>query len=120
MNHGITAMMNDNYIKHVENLIDQENIILHQCAELINQKIQLANWPHDIKYAFLIALQENGKSTESYKAYRTIRHLRLDRQLLLYPNIQHPTPFHFRCAERIRADLTRMVKLGSGSYLKLL
>jgi len=119
MNHGVTAMMNEQYIKHVEYLIDHENKILHQCAKLINQKIQLANWPHDIKYSFFLALQEKGKSSESYKAYRTIRHLRLDRELLAYPNLQNPTRLHFRCAERIRADLTRMVKLGAGSYLRI-
>jgi hypothetical protein len=54
-------MMNENYIKHVENFIDQENIVLHQCAELINQKIQLTNWPHDIKYAFCLRFKKKEK-----------------------------------------------------------
>ena len=111
-------MMNEQYIKNIEYFIDHENKILHQCAELINQRIQLANWPHDIKYSFFLAIQEKGKSSESYKAYRTIRHLKIDRQLLTFSNIQNPTAFHFRCAERIRADLPRMVKLGAGSYLR--
>ncbi|KPA15079.1 hypothetical protein MHK_004713, partial [Candidatus Magnetomorum sp. HK-1] len=105
-------MMNEQYIKNIEYLIDHENKILQQCAELINQRIQLANWPIDIKYSFFLALQGKGKNSESYKAYRTIRHLRIDKQLLKYENIQNPTALHFRCAERIRADLTRMVKFG--------
>jgi len=120
MNHGVTIIMNEQYINCIEYLIENENLILHQCAELINQKIQLANWPHDIKYSFFLALQEKGKSSEAYKAHRTIRHLRLNRQLLTYFTPQDPSTLQRRCAERIRADLTRMVKFGAGSYLKSL
>ena len=99
-----------------ENLI-RERRILQQCVYLLKDKIPLSEWPYDVKVAFLLAIRTEGEGREAYKAFSASRHLRLRKRLPDDDIPKHPSPLQYRCSERIRADLSRLVKLGAGSYL---
>ena len=106
------------YSSHqLQQFIAQENTILQECVNLLSQKTPLSEWSRDVLTAFLLAIQP-GEGRESYKAFIIARHLRIDTGLSDTDIPQNPTPFQRRCSERIRADLSRLVKLGAGSYLQ--
>lgn len=116
MKHG-TMKMKKHSRNDLENFIAHENEILEECVGLLNRRIPLSDWPYDVRVAFLLALQAEGEGGEAYKAFSTARHLRIDRQSLGYHVPKNSTAVQRRCSERIRADLSGLVKLGSGSYL---
>ena len=105
------------YSRHqLEQFIVQENIVLRECVDLLERRIPLSDWSHDVRIAFLLAIQP-GEGQEAYKAFNLVRHLRVN-GLLYDEAIPHPpTSLQRRCAERIRADLSRLVRLGAGRYL---
>lgn len=105
------------YDRHqLEQFIAQETTILQACVDLLNLRTPLADWPRDVRVAFLLAIQA-GEGREARKAYMTARHLRIDGQLADDDASPNPTPLQRRCAERIRADLAHLVRLGAGRYL---
>ncbi len=104
-------------ITSVENRIIQEELLLKDCANLLERRVPLADWPREVRAAFLLALHVKGEGREAYKAHRTARHLRLDRESLPGPPDESPTALRRRCAERIRDDLPSLARLGAGSYL---
>lgn len=104
---------------HLEKFIIQENEILQKCVGLLNRRIPLSDWPHEVRVAFLLAIRLKGEGREAYKAFSTARHLRIGRQSPDYDVPENPSPVQRRCSERIRADLPGLVKLGSGSYLQM-
>ena len=110
--------MTTKYNRHqIEEFIVQEQTILQECVDLLNRRTPLADWPHEVRVAFLAAIwSEDGK--EAYKAFSTARHLRLNKQFFDYAIPENLTPLQCRCAERIRANLTKLVRLGAGSYLQ--
>ena len=86
---------------------------------LLNRKIALADWPEDVRTAFLLAIRAGGEGREAAKAFSTARHLRMNRRFSDDDIPSSPTPLQRRCAERLRADLSKLVKLGAGSYLHI-
>ena len=102
---------------HLENLIVQENEILYECVAMLNRKIPLHDWPCEVRAAFLLALGTDGEGREAHKAFIMARHLRIDRQFSDYDVPEKPTSLQRRCSERIRADLSGLVRLGAGSHL---
>ncbi|MDM8552982.1 hypothetical protein QUF72_23080 [Desulfobacterales bacterium HSG2] len=118
MKHGATTMKMKKYSRNdLENFIAHENEILEECVGLLNRRIPLSDWPDDVRVAFLLALQAEGEGREAYKAFSTARHLHIDRQSMGYNVLKNPTSAQRRCSERIRADLSGLVRLGAGSYL---
>jgi predicted NACHT family NTPase len=106
------------YDRHqLEQFISQEHTILQECVDLLDRRIPLSDWSKDVRVAFLLAIQ-SGEGKEAYKAFSTSRHLRINRQFFDYEAPDNPTAFQRRCSERIRADLSRLVRLGAGSYLQ--
>ncbi len=103
--------------KEIEALIAEENDILHKCANLIADSVPIDDWPDEVRIAFTMAIKKMGTSKEAYKAFRTARHLRIDREAFSYPVPKTSTSIQERRAERIRADLPRLVRLGAGKYL---
>ncbi len=103
--------------RHIENQIIQEELLLKDCANLLERRAPLEEWPRDVSAAFLLAIQVKGEGREAYKAHRTARHLRLDRKSIPEAPEENPTPLRRRCAERIRDDLPSLTRLGAGSYL---
>lgn len=101
----------------IEALIGQEDAVLRECADLIKRRVPLKQWPRDTMVSFLLAIQLKGETREAYKAYRTARHLHLDRTRLPLPP-DNVDAIHRRCAERIRSDLPRLVRLGQGKFLQ--
>ncbi|RLC10697.1 MAG: hypothetical protein DRI57_20005 [Deltaproteobacteria bacterium] len=101
---------------HLENLIVQENEILYECVAMLNRKIPLHDWPCEVRAAFLLALRADGEDREAYKAFIMARHLRIGRQFPDY-DVPAPTSLQRRCSERIRADMSGLVRLGAGSHL---
>ena len=108
-----TGLMKENDIEH---LIEIERATLRKCVNLLQNRIPLADWPDDVRTAFLLAVRIKDEKGESYKAFRTARHLRL-KIGNLPDSTKEPTPEARRCAERIRADLVKLVKLGAAEYL---
>jgi hypothetical protein len=106
------------YDRHqLEQFIIQEHTILQECVDLLNRKIPFPEWPEDVRTAFLLALR-TGEGREACKAFSTVRHLRLNKRFPDEDVPENPTPLQRRCAERLRADLAKLVKLGAGSYLQ--
>ncbi len=106
------------YDRHqLEQLIVQEQTILQECVDLLKRRIPLSEWPRDVRVAFLLAIQ-SGEGKEACKAFSTARHLRIYRHFPDDDILENPTSVQRRCSERIRADLSRLVKLGAGSYLQ--
>ncbi len=104
--------------QHIEHQIVREESLLRECADLLKRCTPLTEWPRDVISAFLLALHVEGEGRESYKAHRTARHLRLNRKSIPPCPEKNPTPLQRRCAERIRADLPSLTRLGAGSYLE--
>jgi len=102
---------------HLENLIVQENEILHECVVMLNRKIPICDWSCDVRTAFLLAIRTDGQGEEAHKAFTTARHLHIDRQFPDYEVPEKPTSVQRRGSERIRADLSGLVRLGAGSHL---
>jgi len=102
--------------QELKQFITQENTILQECVSLLSRKAPLAEWSNDVRIAFLLAIQA-GEGKEGYKAFTIARHLRIDREFSDADIPPRPTSFQCRCSERIRADLSHLVKLGAGSYL---
>ncbi len=117
MRHGLTTTMNKYDHHHLENLIVHENEILQECVGMLNRKIPLPDWPYDVRVAFLLSLQADGEGREAHKAFTTARHLCIDRKSLDYDVPENPTSLQRRGSERIRADLSGLVRLGAGSHL---
>jgi hypothetical protein len=103
----------------VEKELALEERMLTAVADLLNRKVELARWPEDVRNVFLLALWKKKcrkGDREAWKAFRTARHLYVDRKRLP-PEPADPTPLQRRLAERVRADLPRLVKLRAGGYL---
>ncbi len=103
----------------VEKDIATEERMLAAVVELLNRKVELSRWPGDVREVFLLALWKRKcrkGDAEAWKAFRTARHLHIDRKRLP-PEPAAPDPLQIRCAERVRADLPRLVKLRGGGYL---
>ncbi len=103
----------------VEKDIATEERVLAAVVELLNRKVELSRWPGDVREVFLLALWKRKcrkGDVEAWKAFRTARHLHIDRRRLP-PEPAAPGPLQIRCAERVRADLPRLVKLRGGGYL---
>ncbi|GAK61468.1 hypothetical protein U27_01369 [Candidatus Vecturithrix granuli] len=103
--------------QQIEQFLVQEQTVLQECVNLLHRKIPLSDWPDNVRAAFLLALQA-GEGREAYKAFSTARHLRLHRRFPDQYLPGKPTPLQRRCAERLRANLSKLVKLGAGSYLE--
>jgi hypothetical protein len=103
--------------QQLENFLVQEQVILRECVRLLKRQVPLEDWPADVRTAFLLAI-EAGEGREAAKAFRTARHLRLARRLADWDVPERPTSLQRRCAERLRADLAKLVKLGAGRYLQ--
>ena len=95
--------------------IREEERILSECVACLEAKAPLSEWPEKVRTAFLGALAEDtvASERECHKAYVMGRHLFRGR-----PG-PAPSPKHARwtVAERIRADLMGIVRLGAGTYL---
>ncbi len=103
--------------KSLEDLILIENRVLNDCVNLLNKKVLLDEWPSEVRHAFLMALQVKEEGREAYKAFRTARHLGIDRHLLMDLGKERRISVQLRCAERIRSDLPRLLKFGAGRYI---
>lgn len=109
-------MTSHNQRHQLEALLRQEHLILQKCVDLLTRQVPLTEWEHDVKVAFLLALAaKEGK--EAYKAFAMARHLRIHTTFPTTDLPDFPRPFQRRCAERIRADLSKLVKLGAGRHL---
>lgn len=102
--------------QQLEQFLVQEQAVLQDCVDLLNRQIPLSDWPDDVRAAFLLAIQ-SGEGREAYKAFSTARHLRLHKRFPDQYLPEKPTSLQLRCAERLRADLSHLVKLGAGTYL---
>ena len=102
----------------LEAFMVREQAILRACIDLLNRKIPLSEWPRDVRVAFLLAIQP-GEGKEGYKAFSAARHLRIHRRFSNDEIPESPTVLQHRCAERLRADLSGLVKLGAGRYLQM-
>ncbi len=118
MRHGYRTIMEPYDRNDLETFIIHENKILEDCIDLINRRIPLADWPRHPRVAFLLAIQ-SGEKREAYKAFSLARHLRIGRRFDGYDVPGKPSPLQRRCAERIRADLPGLIRLGAGSHLKI-
>jgi hypothetical protein len=118
MRHGYRTIMKSYDRNDLETFIIHENKILEDCIDLINQRIPLADWPRDQRVAFLLAIQ-SGEGREGYKAFSLARHLRIGRRFDGYDVPINPSPLQRRRAERIRADLAGLIRLGAGGYLQI-
>ncbi len=102
----------------IEHLIEIERATLRKCVNLLQDRTPLVDWPDDVRNALLLAVRIKDEKGESYKAFRTVRHLRLEIGNLPVLDKEF-TLVERRCAERIRADLIKLVKLGAAEYLDL-
>ena len=105
--------------KTVEKDIALEEKMLAKVVDLLNRKVELAQWLKEERDVFLLALWKKKcrkGDREAWKAFRTARHLHIDRKLLP-PEPAEPPALQLRCAERVRADICRFVKLGVGNYI---
>lgn len=103
----------------IEASISIEETMLEAVVDLLNRKAAFSDWPEDVHDVFLLALliKESRKGDrEAWKAFRTARHLRLERDRLPGEPVD-ASSLKRRCAERVRADLPHLVQLGAGSYL---
>ncbi len=103
--------------QQLEKRIIHEESVLADVVNLLKQRTPLADWPRDVREAFLLAFHVREEGREAYKAYRTARHLRLDRKSIPKISEENPASLQRRCAERIRDDLPSLTRLGAGSYL---
>ncbi len=103
--------------KDLEDLILIESKMLNDCVNLLNNKILLNEWPSEVRHAFLMALQMKREGKEAYKAFRTARHLGIDRHSLMDFGGGKSVSLQPRCAERIRSNLSSLVKFGAGRYI---
>lgn len=103
--------------RDLERFIVQENRILEECVDLINRRVPLSEWPPETRIAFLLALQPRQEG-ETRKAFSMARHLRIDGHFDGLDVPEAPSDLQCRCAERIRADLPGLIRLGAGRYLQ--
>ena len=110
--------MND-LVEKVEKDIALEEKMLAKVVDLLNRKVELAQWPEEERDVFLLALWKKKcrkGDREAWKAFRTARHLHIDRKLLP-PEPADPSSLQLRCTERVRDDICRFVKLRGGNYI---
>ena len=103
----------------VEKDIYLEEKMLANVVELLHRKVELAKWPKEERDVFLLALWKKKcrkGDIEAWKAFRTARHLHIDRKSLpMEPS--DPTSLQLRCAERIRATISlRRRKIGISQF----
>lgn len=72
---------------------EPKTTILQECIDLLNCRIPFADWLHDARVAFLLAIQ-SGEGREARKAYLTARYLRINGRLTDDDVLQTPTPLN--------------------------
>ncbi len=109
---------NDMLLNTVEEHLDEQAEILSSVRTLIEDKVAFAEWAVSERAAFITALQppDEASEFERMKAKNLARHL--FREDLTSP-LQTMDGFdRFDLADRIRADLSGLVRLGAGRHLK--
>lgn len=111
-------MTSDDVLKAVEEHLDDQAEMLSSVRSLIEDKIPFAEWAASERAAFTAALQppEEMSQFEKMKARNLARHL-------FRQDIENRLPLaeefdRFDLADRIRADLAGLVRLGSGRHLR--
>lgn len=102
----------------IEAAIGAEDTVLEECLRLLNERVPLTDWPETSCQALLGALWDHGdgRSIEDQKARDLRWHLFRGRP----SPAPRPEFARLTTAERVRADLMGLVKLGAGTYLSLL
>jgi hypothetical protein len=105
-------------LRTVEEHLDEQAEMLSSIRSLIEEKIPFAGWAASEQAAFTAALQppEEVSQFEAMKARNLARHL-------FRQDIENRLPLaeefdRFDLADRIRADLAGLVRLGAGRHLK--
>ena len=105
--------------EEIEQAIQDEDKTLAQVAGLLRSRVPWARWPLPVRRALEIALDEPITSeTSAWQARVLRRHLfGPDTWGSPFPAPELPTWIEIRRAERLRADLPRLVSLRAGAYL---
>ncbi|MNU37252.1 hypothetical protein D3C71_259050 [compost metagenome] len=105
-------------LRTVEEHLDEQAEMLSSIRSLIEDKIPFAGWAASEQAAFTAALQppEEMSQFEEMKARNLARHL-------FRQDIENRLPLseefdRFDLADRIRADLAGLVRLGAGRHLR--
>lgn len=108
----------DTMLRTVEEHLDEQAEMLSSIRSLIEDKIPFGRWAASEQAAFMAALQppEEMSQFEEMKARNLARHLfRQD----IENRVPLPEEFdRFDLADRIRADLAGLVRLGAGRHLR--
>ncbi|NTF16969.1 hypothetical protein G6L37_00820 [Agrobacterium rubi] len=110
--------INDTLREEVERHLDDQAEILSAVRVLIEEKIPFEEWAEIERDAFVMALQpsDDASAFEVMKAHNLYRHLFRQpvEPILLTPSgFDRPD-----LADRIRADLAGLIRLGAGRYLR--
>ena len=105
--------------EEIEQAIQDEEQTLTQVAGLLRSRVPWARWPLPARRALEIALDEPITSeTSAWQARVLRRHLfGPDTWGSPFAAPELPTWIEIRRAERLRADLPRLVSLRAGAYL---
>lgn len=114
----MASMMSSPDNSEIESLIEVEERILELCANYLRTKTPLSSWDAEVRDAFLLAINYSGENdVERQKAYAMRRHLGLLQFCSdTLPPVLGSTSVA-RAAERLRADLIRLVGLKTGVNL---
>lgn len=100
----------------LDQAVADEESVLADCADMLKRRVPLEEWSVESVAAFRLALVPNDcTDLERQKAWYLARHLRVEQTEISPPAA--PSERIRRSAERIRADLLRLVPLAAGEYL---
>jgi len=100
----------------LERAVAEEEQVLARCVELLERQVPLDEWEREAADAFKLALAPQACSDlERQKAWYLARHLRVEQADMVPPAASSERVQRY--AERVRADLLRLVPLAAGEYL---
>jgi len=101
--------------REIEAAIAREEQLLRQVVLLIQQGVAFARWPNELLEALCAALFTSGNPGEERKAATLSQHLfRSPTPALPLPSRAEIDSAQRRLAERLRADLPGLTRLGAG------